>query len=78
MASLPWRVVGSITFKEDVLEAFYNGIKHKPDTTFGNVKPDVIADKEPGFRKGYSCSVIRASRWPGATYTPGCGCGQHN
>ncbi|MFX8848485.1 phosphohydrolase, partial [Acinetobacter baumannii] len=26
------------TFKEDIIEAFYNGIKHRPDTTFGNVK----------------------------------------
>jgi hypothetical protein len=50
-------------FKEDIIEAFYNGIKHKPDTTFGNVKADVIADKEPHFHKGNFCSVIRGSRW---------------
>ena len=25
-------------FKEDIIQAFYDGIKHKPDTTFGNVK----------------------------------------
>lgn len=25
-------------FKEDTLQAFYDGIKHKPDTTFDNVK----------------------------------------
>jgi len=50
-------------FKEDIIEAFYNGIKHKPDTTFGNVKADVIADKEPHFHAGNFCSVIRASRW---------------
>ena len=24
-------------FKEDIIQAFYDGIKHKPDTTFGNV-----------------------------------------
>jgi hypothetical protein len=50
-------------FKEDILNAFYNGIKHKPDTTFGNVKADVIADKEPHFHRGNFCSVIRGSRW---------------
>jgi hypothetical protein len=50
-------------FKEDIIEAFYNGIKHKPHTTFGNVKADVIADKEPHFHKGNFCSVIRQSRW---------------
>lgn len=50
-------------FKEDIIQAFYDGIKHKPDTTFGNVKGDVIADKEPHFHKGNFCSVIRHSRW---------------
>jgi hypothetical protein len=52
-------------FKEDILQAFYDGIKHKPDTTFGNVKADVLADKDPHFHRGNFCSVIRGSRWPG-------------
>ena len=52
-------------FKEDIIQAFYNGIKHKPDTTFGNVKADVIADKEPHFHRGNFCSVIRGSTWRG-------------
>jgi len=50
-------------FKEDIIHAFYDGIKHKPDTTFGNVKADVIADKEPHFHAGNFCSVIRRSAW---------------
>ncbi|RFB80255.1 HD domain-containing protein [Methylovirgula sp. 4M-Z18] len=52
-------------FKEDIIQAFYDGIKHKPDTTFGNVKADVIADKEPHFHHGNFCSVIRGSHWHG-------------
>ena len=52
-------------FKEDIIQAFYNGIKHKPDTTFGNVKADVLADKDPHFHRGNFCSVIRASGWRG-------------
>ena len=52
-------------FKEDILQTFYDGIKHKPDTTFGNVKADVLADKDPHFHRGNFCSVIRGSRWPG-------------
>ena len=52
-------------FKEDIIQAFYDGIKHKPDTTFGNVKADVIADKEPHFHAGNFCSVIRHSAWRG-------------
>jgi HD domain-containing protein len=52
-------------FKEDIIQAFYEGIKHKPDTTFGNVKADVLADKDPAFRRGNFCSVIRGSAWRG-------------
>ena len=52
-------------FKEDIIQAFYNGIKHKPDTTFGNVKADVIADKEPHFHRGNFCNAIRCSAWAG-------------
>ncbi len=52
-------------FKEDILQAFYDGIKHRPDTTFGNVKADVLADKDPHFHRGNFCSVIRNSSWLG-------------
>ena len=51
-------------FKEGIIQAFYDGIKHKPDTTFGNVKADVIADKDPRFQRDNFCAVIRGSRWP--------------
>src|SRR6202046_2415845 len=50
-------------FKEDIIQAFYDGIKHKPDTTFGNGKADVLADKEPTFKRDNFCSVIRGSAW---------------
>ena len=53
----------SARFKEDIIQAFYDGIKHKPDSTFGNVKADVIADKEPHFHRGNFCDVIRCSAW---------------
>ena len=52
-------------FKEEIIQAFYDGIHNKPDTTFGNVKADVLADKDPSFRPGNFCRVIRASAWPG-------------
>ena len=51
-------------FKEDIIQAFYDGIRHKPDTTFGNVKADVLADKDPLFKRGNFCCVIRQSAWP--------------
>jgi hypothetical protein len=50
-------------FKEDIIQAFYDGIKHKPQTTFGNVKADVLADKDPAFRRMNFCTVIRESPW---------------
>lgn len=52
-------------FKDRIIEAFYQGIRHKPETTFGNVKADVLALEEPGFRRGDFCRVIRDSPWPG-------------
>jgi HD domain len=52
-------------FKEDIIQAFYDGIKQKPETTFGNVKADVLADKDPNFQRTNFCSVIRSSQWKG-------------
>ena len=52
-------------FKEDIIQAFYDGNRHKPDTTFGNVNADVLADKDPHFHQGNFCSVIRGSSWKG-------------
>src|ERR1700735_216136 len=52
-------------FKEDIIQAFYDGIKHKPETTFGNVKADVLADKDPKFQRMNFCSIIRGSQWKG-------------
>jgi len=51
-------------FKEGIIQAFFDGIKRKPETTFGNVKADVLADKDPTFKRGNFCSVIRESAWP--------------
>jgi HD superfamily phosphodiesterase len=50
-------------FKDDIIQAFYDGIRHKPSTTFGNVKADVLADKDPLFTPINFCSVIRGSIW---------------
>jgi hypothetical protein len=53
----------SANFEEDIIQAFYDGNKHKPDTTFGNVNADVLADKDPHFKRSNFCSVIRRSAW---------------
>jgi HD domain len=50
-------------FKEDIIQAFNNGFKHKPDSTFGTVNADVLADKDPNFQRANFCSIIRNSAW---------------
>jgi hypothetical protein len=51
-------------FKEGIIQAFADGTKHKPHTTFGNVKADVLAEKLPGFKRTNFCDLIRGSAWP--------------
>ena len=52
-------------FKEEIIQAFYDGFHDKPETTFGAVNADVLADEDPSFRPENFCRVIRASAWPG-------------
>lgn len=51
--------------EEEITQAFYDGIKHKPQTTLGNIKTDVLADKDARFIPMNFCSIIRQSRWQG-------------
>lgn len=51
-------------FKNGILAAFTDGLKDRPDTTFGNVKADVLAHFLPGFEPGDFVEVIRNSAWP--------------
>jgi hypothetical protein len=51
-------------FKRRILEAFTDGIKDKPETTFGNVKADVLEHFAPGFQRGDFVDVIQNSPWP--------------
>jgi hypothetical protein len=51
------------SFKEDLLEEFYQGIRHKPEATFGKVKADVVADNDFTFMPGNFCRAIRKSAW---------------
>ncbi|MFF3020360.1 HD domain-containing protein [Streptomyces sp. NPDC057939] len=50
-------------FKRRILEAFTEGVARKPETTFGNVKADVLRHFVPGHAPGDFVSVIRDSRW---------------
>lgn len=50
-------------FKNQILAAFTEGLKDRPDTTFGNVKADVLAHFLPGFKRGDFVEVIRGNPW---------------
>jgi HD superfamily phosphodiesterase len=50
-------------FRHEIIEAFYQGMKHRPDSTFGTFNDDIIAFKEPQFQRGNLCSIILGSRW---------------
>ncbi len=50
-------------FKHGIIDAFYWGMKHRPDSTFGTFNDDVLAFKDPHFRRIDMCSVILASNW---------------
>jgi HD superfamily phosphodiesterase len=50
-------------FKSGMIETFYQGLKHRPGTTFGTFNDDILAFKEPTFRRINLCSLIFGSPW---------------
>jgi hypothetical protein len=66
------------TFKDDIINAFTHGTIQKPLTTFGNVKADVLALKDPTYKRLNFCTMILGSSWddsgaPGHVHHAGCG-----
>ncbi|MEU1294137.1 HD domain-containing protein [Streptomyces sp. NPDC005840] len=51
-------------FKRRILQAFTDGVRPKPETTFGNVKADVLEHHVPGFRRGDFVTTVLESAWP--------------
>jgi HD domain len=50
-------------FKEQIIDAFNEGMKHRPESTFGTVNDDVLALKDPDFRRMNFCSIILENAW---------------
>ena len=50
-------------FKHAIIDAFYEGMKHRPDSTFGTFNDDFLAWKNPTFNRGNMCSIIMHSPW---------------
>ncbi|MFF4346020.1 HD domain-containing protein [Streptomyces sp. NPDC001530] len=51
-------------FKRRILEEFTAGTAHRPRTTFGNVKADVLQRYLPGYEREDFVDVILGSDWP--------------
>jgi hypothetical protein len=51
-------------FKRNILQAFTEGIAPRPETTFGNVKADVLERFVPGYQRTNFVDIIENSAWP--------------
>ncbi|OBA71974.1 diguanylate cyclase [Mycobacterium sp. 1554424.7] len=51
-------------FKNRILAAFNDGMKHRPDTTFGTMNADVLAHFDPTFKPGNMVDFVLNSNWP--------------
>ncbi|PNE36343.1 HD domain-containing protein [Streptomyces noursei] len=51
-------------FKRDILRAFHAGLAHRPQTTFGNVKADVLDRFEADYTRPNFVQIIEDSPWP--------------
>jgi hypothetical protein len=54
-------------FAEELLQALYEGLEHRPETTQGTGLADVITDKNPHFHRRDFCSLMRNSGWAAGT-----------
>ena len=50
-------------FKHDILHAFLEGFKHKPETTYGTINADVLETLLPGYKRPNFCHHVLHSRW---------------
>jgi hypothetical protein len=50
-------------FGRQVIDTFYQGLKHRPGSTFGTFNDDFLAFREPDFERGNLCSLILGSPW---------------
>jgi hypothetical protein len=51
-------------FKEGIVQAFFGGFAHKPESTFGTVKADVCERFIPGYKSPNFCDLIANSPFP--------------
>jgi hypothetical protein len=52
-------------FKAGIVEAFFEGMRDKPETTFGTMNTDVLEGRLPGYVRPNFCDLIANSRLDG-------------
>ena len=50
-------------FESGLIDEFYQGLKHRPASTFGTLNDDYLAFRDPMFRRGDICSIMLSSPW---------------
>jgi hypothetical protein len=50
-------------FETGMIDEFYQGLKHRPGSTFGTLNDDYLAFRDPDFRRGDICSIMLSSPW---------------
>ncbi|OBK24752.1 diguanylate cyclase [Mycobacterium asiaticum] len=51
-------------FKNRIVAAFNNGMKHRPASTFGTMNDDVLAHFDPSFKRENFVDIIQNNGWP--------------
>lgn len=51
-------------FKNRILVAFNDGMKHRPETTFGTMNADVLVHFDPNFKPRNMVEAVHNSPWP--------------
>jgi hypothetical protein len=71
LAEIPRSTIDEITaahprdhFKQEFVQEFVDGLRHRPDTTYGTVYADVLEGVDPGFRRIGMADRIMGSGWP--------------
>jgi HD superfamily phosphodiesterase len=51
-------------FENKIIDAFYQGMKHRPATTYGTANEDILTHKDRNYQRSNFCSMILGSLCP--------------
>ncbi|WP_075795803.1 HD domain-containing protein [Massilia putida] len=50
-------------FASGVIDTFYEGLRRRPETTFGTFNDDFLTFRDPHFERGNMCTILLNSPW---------------